>query len=129
MIGVKRGMLPIFLALLNGETDKRLFEQIYMNYRNQMFAVARSYLPSDADAEDAVHDVFLRVASKCWESVRGIENEADLRNYLLKAVKNKSLNILDRRAQKDLSLDETVTEREYGGVTDDATFSAVCAEI
>lgn len=122
-------MLPIFLAFLNGETDKRLFEQIYLSYRKQMFAVARSYLPSDADAEDAVHDVFLRVASKCWESVRGIENEADLRNYLLKAVKNKSLNILDRRAQKDLSLDEALPEREQNSPTDDETFSAVCAGI
>ena len=122
-------MLPFFLALLNEETDRRLFEQIYMNHRKQMFAVARSYLQNDADAEDAVHDVFLRVASSCWDSVRKIENEADLRAYLLKAVKYTSLNVLDRRARRDLSLEDAFSAQEPQTRTGDETFAAACANI
>ena len=122
-------MLPVFFALLIGETDKRQFEQIYLTYRKQMFAVARAYLPNDADAEDAVHDVFLRVASGCWDSVRSIDNETDLRNYLLKAVKNRALNLLDRRAQKNLSLEEDFQDSLLPGGTDDETFAAACAQI
>ncbi len=122
-------MLPFFLALLNEETDRRLFEQIYMNHRKQMFAVARSYLQNDADAEDAVHDVFLRVASSCWDTVRKIENEADLRAYLLKAVKYTSLNVLDRRARRDLSLEDAVFEQDPPDRTEDETFASVCADM
>lgn len=122
-------MLPIFLAFLGCEADQRRFEQIYLDYRKQMFAVARTYLKNDADAEDAVHDVFLRIASKCWESVNRIDNEADLRSYLLKAVKNKALNMLERRSQKDLSLEEALPEQEPEGDKTDETFAAVCAGI
>lgn len=120
-------MLAFLLALLNDEGDRQLFEQIYLNHRKQMFVVARSYLQNNEDAEDAVHDVFLRVASSCWDSVRRIENETDLRNYLLKSVRNCALNTLDRRAKKDLSLDDDLTERKIARGAEDETFAAVCA--
>ena len=122
-------MLSIFLALLNDPGDQQLFEQIYLRYRKQMFLVARGCLQNDADAEDAVHDVFLRVASSCWETVRKIENETDLRNYLLKAVKNRALNILDRSAKKDLSLEDDVCEQDLAEQAEDNTFSKVCARM
>lgn len=120
-------MLPFLLALLSDEGDRQLFERIYLNHRKQMFVVARSYLQNNEDAEDVVHDVFLRVASTCWESVRRIENETDLRNYLLRSVRNCALSLLDRRAKKDLSLDDELIERRIVGNTADETFAAVCA--
>ena len=122
-------MLPLFLAQLSSEADRALFERIYMNYRKQMFAVARSYLPNDVDAEDAVHDVFLRVASTCWESVRKLENEPDLRSYLLKAAKHAALNTLNRREKKDLSLDDSLAEAELADPMQDGTFAAAVAQI
>ena len=117
-------VLSFFLSLLDGDTNRRRFEEIYLGYRKQMFTLARVYLQNDADAEDAVHDVFLRVASKCWDRVSRIENEMDLRNYLLRAVKNEALNILARRSRKELSM-EDVPEPVGAG---DATFDAVCAQ-
>ena len=120
-------MLYFLLALLNDAADQELFEKIYMNHRKQMFVVARTYLLNDADAEDAVHDVFLRIASGCWETVCKIGNETDLRNYLLKAVKNRALNMLNLSKKKELPLEEADAVAQPAGHTEDKTFAEVCA--
>ena len=122
-------MLPIYLARLNSEEDRRRFEEIYLRYRRQMFTVARSYLPNDADAEDAVHDVFLRVASSCWETVCRIDDGTDLRNYLMKAVKHMAINIRNRKGAGDLSLDDGLEETDLGGRLRDETFAAAVEQI
>ncbi len=119
-------MISFLLGLLNDDRDRQLFEQIYLSYRKQMFFVARSFLHSDTDAEDAVHDVFLRIASSCWDSVSRIQNETDLRNYLLKAVKNRALSILERQKKNNLPLEEDAPEQDPAGYAEDETFEKVC---
>ena len=120
-------MFSVFLALLSETTDQEQFERIYLSYRKQMFIVARGILQNDADAEDAVHDVFFRIASGSWETVCRIENETDLRNYLLKAVRNRALSLLSRSAKKDVALDDPAQENVDR--TEDETFALVCANM
>ena len=55
-------MLALYMSFIDDESQRRLFEEIYLNYRKQMLLVARSVLGSDTDAEDVVHDVFLKIA-------------------------------------------------------------------
>lgn len=55
-------MLILYMSFIDDEIHRRLFEEIYMTYRKQMFLVARAVLSNDSDAEDAVHDVFLKIA-------------------------------------------------------------------
>ena len=86
------GMLE-FLAFIDDENERRLFEILYLSYRKQMHAVAKSILLNDADAEDAVHDAFLKLAKKHMPTISGIEDERDRRNYLLKMAKNTALNM------------------------------------
>ncbi len=86
------GMLE-FLAFIDDENERRLFEVLYLSYRKQMQAVARSILSNDIDAEDAVHDAFLKLARKHMPTISGIEDERDRRNYLLKMAKNTALNM------------------------------------
>ena len=57
-------MLLIYMSFIDDESRRRLFEEIYFSYRKQMFLVARTVLKNDSDAEDIVHDVFLRIAKK-----------------------------------------------------------------
>ena len=95
-------MLLIYMSFIDDESHRRLFEEIYLSYRKQMFLVARTVLKNDSDAEDIVHDVFLRIAKKYMAKISTIENETDLRNYLLKATKNAALdsivmNVFGRR--------------------------------
>ncbi len=57
-------MLALYMSFIDDESHRRLFEKIYIEYRDPMFFMARSVLGNDSDAEDIVHDVFLRIAKK-----------------------------------------------------------------
>ena len=81
-------ILAIYLAYLDDENDKKLFENIYFSYRKQMVSLAIDMLEDENDAQDAVSDVFLRIVQKNWDVVRGIKDPIDLRNYLLLTIKD-----------------------------------------
>lgn len=85
-------MLALYFTYIDDEQDKYIFETIYFSYRRQMWNLALSITGNEADAEDIVHDVFLRIVSKHIHILSDIKNETDMRNYLLKATKNTALN-------------------------------------
>ena len=120
-------MLALYLAFLD-DNDKQLFEKIFYTYRKQMIMVAQSVLHSDVDAEDAVHDVFLKIATKHMSVIKSIESDVDLRNYLLKATKNTALNAQKKKRKENVSLD-TVQEYNIAGIqkiTDDEFIEVIC---
>lgn len=97
-------MLLLYTALINDENDSQYFEKIYIKYRSYMFHIARSILNNTSDAEDAVHDVFFNIASKHMYILNKLQNDNDLKNYLLKATKNTAINILKKRQRTPLFL-------------------------
>ena len=119
-------MLALYLAYLDDKNDKELFKNIYYSYRKQMVSVAIPILKNDEDAEDVVEDVFLRIAQKYFDIIRSIENETDLRNYLLKATKNTAINELKSKKKDNMSLD-TVSEYNIDEIKElsDSTFIEV----
>lgn len=117
------GMIE-FLTLLDNEDDRRLFEKLYLSYKNQMQAVARSILLNDADAEDAVHDAFLKLAKKFMPAINEIEDERDRRNYLLKMTKNIALNI--KRDRKPMVDPEDPQFGKVCRVSDDSFIGSIC---
>ena len=124
-------MLSLYLAYLDTEEDKKQFEEIFMSYRKQMVSLAFSILENQEDAEDAIHNVFLRIAQKNWDTVRSIEDKTDLRNYLLKSTKNASLNILKIRSKNNVSLD-TIDEFDINGIynlSDEDFIESICINI
>ena len=124
-------MLSLYLAYLDTEEDKKQFEEMFMSYRKQMISLAFSILKNQEDAEDAIHNVFLRIAQKNWDTVRSIEDKTDLRNYLLKSTKNASLNILKIRSKNNVSLD-TIDEFDINGIynlSDEGFIESVCINI
>lgn len=124
-------MLALYLAYLDDENDKKLFEEIFYAYRKQMVTLALSILNNENDAEDAVHNVFLRIAQKNWNTVRTIENKTDLRNYLLKATKNASLNFIKIKNRDNVSLDSIVVFDLYDSelLSDDSFIDTICTKI
>lgn len=121
-------MLALYLAYLDDDNDKKLFENMYLSYRKQMVAFAITILGNEDDAQDAVGDVFLRIAQKNWDVVRGIENETDLRNYLMKATKNTALNKIKGKKKENVSLD-TIMEYDMDGIedlSDDTFLEVIC---
>lgn len=124
-------MLSLYLAYLDTEEDKKQFEEIFMSYRKQMISLAFSILKNQEDAEDAIHNVFLRIAQKNWDTVRSIEDKTDLRNYLLKATKNAALNITKVRTKNNISLD-TIDEFDINGIyniSDEGFIDSICINI
>ena len=121
-------MLALYLAYLDDDNDQKLFEDMFLSYRKQMVTFAVTILGNEDDAQDAVGDVFLRIAQKNWDVVRGIDNETDLRNYLLKATKNTSLNKIKGKKKENVSLD-TIIEYDMEGIedlSDDTFLEVIC---
>lgn len=124
-------MLALYLAYLDDENDKELFANIYNSYRKQMVAVAIPIVNNDADAEDVVEEVFLRIAQKNFDIVRSIDNQTDLRNYLLKAAKNTAISKSKSKKKENTSLDTVIeynmTDNEE--LSDDTFVEFICNKI
>ena len=102
-------MLILYMSFIDDEIHRRLFEKIYMTYRKQMFLVARAVLSNDSDAEDAVHDVFLKIAKSQMQKIGSIQEAADVRSYLLKATKHQAIDHL-RKQQRQRTVLKSIVE-------------------
>ena len=103
-------MLALYMSFIDDESQRRLFEEIYLNYRKQMLLVARSVLGSDTDAEDVVHDVFLKIAKKHMSRISKIENRIE--KAILDTVNEKNLK-KDAKMADDELVDKICSGIEY----------------
>ena len=77
-------------------------KHIFGKYAKSLCLYAQNYLSSQADAEDVVQDVFMR----CWEKKQLIlSNEKVVKAYLFNAVKNASLDKLEKKGARYAPLD------------------------
>ena len=60
----------LYLQMLETPEEKSLFEQIYLEYRGLMYHVAYEILHNDQDAEDAVHQAFVKIV----ENIKKIDD-------------------------------------------------------
>ena len=93
-----------------------------------MFYVAKGITGNDHDAEDIVHDVFLKIALKHISIVRKLSNPDDIRNYLLKATKNTAINCKEKKSKENISID-LISEKEYSNypaLNDDEFVDLIC---
>lgn len=117
-------MIIFYLSLIDDEYQRIKFEEIYITYRMQMVHLAKSFLHNESDAEDVVHDVFLRIATKHMKFIQELNNPEDIRNYLLKATKNTALNELKRKGRNHMSI-EDISEGDLEDMPDLADDSFV----
>ena len=92
------------MLLLNaalGEPDRALLENVYRQFRNAMYFEAYSVTENSEDAEDAVHEVFLRIARKHMSTLARLSEENKLKYYLLSAVRNTALNLTRTAGSKN----------------------------
>lgn len=90
-----------------------------------MIAVAKSILNNDEDAEDAVHDVFCCIASSHMDILDWVDNPKDLKNYMLKAVQNRSISIL--RHQKVRKEYDAQVANAAGDINYDEFIDEICS--
>lgn len=51
----------LYLAMIDSDADKSKFEILYSEYKNLMYYTANRILRNSRDAEDVVHQAFLKV--------------------------------------------------------------------
>ena len=84
----------IYLAALDSDSDRELFEWLYSTYKRKMWYVAKGILHDESMAENAVHDVFCKVVhNSTYFSERSRNENARL---IVAMVRHTALDILKR---------------------------------
>ena len=99
-------MLILYTALIDDESDKLRFEEIYYSYHKRMYIVAKKILGNNEDAEDAVQVSLLNLA-RHMDRVPAA-NEQVLNAYIFTTVRNTALSLLRRKSREidTISMDE-----------------------
>lgn len=82
--------------------DKEALREAYTKYHTQLYGVAVKYLKSKNLAEDAVHDVFI----KLWNHRQKLDTQKSLKGFLFTSMKNHVLNMIrnhKRDVEKNMS--------------------------
>ncbi len=61
--------MVVYMQTMDSDEDKSKFESIYRAYKNLLFNLAFEKLDNELDAEDLVHNVFLKIV----ENIKNIE--------------------------------------------------------
>ena len=80
----------IYLAMIDSPEDRSKFEVIYHRYHGLMYHVAYGILHHEQDAEDAVHQAFLKIA----ENMNKISEPEcpKTKNYVVTIVESKAID-------------------------------------
>lgn len=83
--------MMIYLQMIETPEEKSKFEQLYLEYRGLMFHVAYDILHNEHDAEDAVHQAFVKIA----ENIKKIDEPVcpKTHSYVVTIVENKAIDI------------------------------------
>lgn len=86
--------IAVCMAMINDEYEQSEFERLYLDNRQNAYAVAYKILHNDFLAEDAVSEAFLRIA-KIFDRISHLDS-VKLKHYTMSAVRNTALNILKK---------------------------------
>lgn len=75
------------------EIGKDNFRQIFQLYYQPLVHLGMQYLEDEAEVKEVVQDAFL----KLWEIRKELPSDSNLKNFLFTLVKNRCLNVLNRR--------------------------------
>lgn len=88
-------MLLLYLSMLETEEDRRSFETLYYRYRYTMANVAFEILNDHQQAEDAVHNAFLKISR--YPKAIADPYSLSARNFVCIAVRHTALNMLRKK--------------------------------
>lgn len=105
-----------YILMIDSPEDRSKFEKLYIEYRGLMYHVAYDILRNQQDAEDAVHQAFLKIAEK----IEIIDDTicAKTKGYIVTMVENKSIDIRrykQRHPTIELDSDDIGISIEYDG--------------
>lgn len=104
-------MLGVCFTIIDDENDKDKFEELYLKYRQRMYAIAYSILRNSHDAEDAVGQAFLSVANN-FKKI-SLFSRQELEAYIVIIIRNTSINIFNqnkKRSERNTEMDDNISE-------------------
>lgn len=108
-------MIDFILSTIESEEQRNELAALYAKYKNRLYAIAKSNLHNEIDAEDAVQEVFSEIAEKpeIFFSVLPEKRAA----YLSSMVKKLSINMFkDKNKNPKISIDELNEDIEAGSI-------------
>ena len=81
----------IYLAIIDSPEDQSKFEIVYNTYKSLMFYVADKILHNEQDAEDAVHNAFIKIAENIQKVGEPICPKT--KSYVVTIVESKAIDI------------------------------------
>ena len=88
-------MLVYYIQMLDTPEEKIRFEQIYTKYRGMMYCIANGILKNDQDAEDAVHNAFIKMIKR-FSKFQSAPLK-DLAPQIAVIAKNEAISVLRKR--------------------------------
>lgn len=96
----------MYLAMIDSPEDQSKFEKVYNAYKGLMFYVANRILGNEQDAEDAVHNAFIKIA----ENIQKIGDAVcpKTQSYVVTIVENKAIDLCraNRRRKEASYIDD-----------------------
>lgn len=97
----------IYLQTIDTPEQRSKFELLYREYRGLMFHVANRILENEQDAEDAVHQAFLKIAEHLDRIGEPVCPKT--RGFVVTVAENKAIDLYRRRKKNPcVELDETL---------------------
>jgi RNA polymerase sigma-70 factor (ECF subfamily) len=98
------------------EGDKQSYKKLYDAYSSKMMAVSMRYFPNRINAEDVLHNAWLKIFEKI-ESFRG---DGSLEGWMKRIVANEAINEIRRinKQGKWLSFDDSLYENAVNQTSD-----------
>jgi len=97
-------MLSFYLSMVDDDNDKEKVERIYEKYRQFMYKKAYSILKHEQDAEDAVHEAFVRIINHL-NDIYSVDDAKTL-HFVMIITENISLKTLNRNKKHDSLTDD-----------------------
>lgn len=123
-------ILSIILASLETEEDRQNFMVLHNQYRSLMFDRAYEILQNEHDAEDAVSEAFLRLASN-FEKINSFECHKK-KGYVVKVTENVCKTMYTRRKREKkrlISFEDVAYEMADDSVLEDQVMASIDAEV
>lgn len=93
-------MLVYYLQLIETPENRSKFDRLYHAYQGLMFHIAKGILRNDQDAEDAVHEAFLKIAKNILKISDAVCPKT--RFYIVQVVESTSIDLW-RKKQRELA--------------------------
>lgn len=81
----------IYLMMIDSTADQSKFEKVYLTYKGLMYHTAYKILNSEEDAEDAVHNAFVKIAENISKITDPVCSKTQV--YVVTIVENKAIDL------------------------------------